>query len=314
VSARPVFLVVDSQGQLANQLFLFASLIASAEEHGATVVNLGFAQYANLFPTTARDVLCRYPTRGSLGLTHNRFRWWLQRGASRLVRSAEDGRLRRLTGPLVQILRSGLETTLDRSPAEKARMVCSLDQPEVAARLRERSVTVFRGPLFRNQPALWSHSERVRAYFRPPAECEERIARRMSAVRSQYDIVVGTHVRRRDYASFLDGRYYFSWEQYGQVMRQVAALFAHKQVAFWVCSDEPVPVGAFPGLAVVAGLGGVLEDLYSLARCDYLIGPPSTFSAWSSYYGEVPLHVVKNPADTPTLDGFVVSHSPPSPS
>jgi hypothetical protein len=36
--------------------------------------------------------------------------------------------------------------------------------------------------------------------------------------------------------------------------------------------------------------GSAVEDLYSLARCDYLLGPPSTFSLWASFYGNVPLH------------------------
>jgi hypothetical protein len=30
-------------------------------------------------------------------------------------------------------------------------------------------------------------------------------------------------------------------------------------------------------------------DLYSLARCDYVFGPPSTYSQWASFYGNKPL-------------------------
>jgi hypothetical protein len=29
--------------------------------------------------------------------------------------------------------------------------------------------------------------------------------------------------------------------------------------------------------------------MYVLAACDLILGPPSTFSIWASYYGQVPL-------------------------
>jgi hypothetical protein len=32
-----------------------------------------------------------------------------------------------------------------------------------------------------------------------------------------------------------------------------------------------------------------ITDMYVLAACDAILGPPSTFSIWASYYGRVPL-------------------------
>lgn len=305
-----IFLVVDTNNQLGNQLFVFGTLIACAEKHHATVVNLGFHDYAGLFPTTTRDALCRYPAHSSWGLTSGRLRQWLHRTGTRLAHSAEVGRLRRLANPLVQVMRSGHDTTIDKSNAERAQLVCYLDQPEQAARLRLRRVTIFRGPLFRDMPALWEHGDKVRAYFRPPPDIGARIAAALAALRAQCDVVIGTHIRRGDYAHFVGGRYFFSFEQYQQAMRHAAALFAGQRVGFWVCSNETLPEEAFAGLHVVRGLGGILEDLYALAQCDYLIGPPSTFSGWASYYGQVPLYFIKDPAHAPALGDFRVTGSP----
>lgn len=36
------------------------------------------------------------------------------------------------------------------------------------------------------------------------------------------------------------------------------------------------------------------EDLFSLSKADYIIGPPSTFSAWASLYGTVPLYFIES--------------------
>ena len=33
----------------------------------------------------------------------------------------------------------------------------------------------------------------------------------------------------------------------------------------------------------------MMIDLYGLAACDYIIGPPSTYSHWASFWGKGPL-------------------------
>ena len=35
-----------------------------------------------------------------------------------------------------------------------------------------------------------------------------------------------------------------------------------------------------------------ITDLYCMASCDGIIGPPSTFSQWASFYGKVPLSFI----------------------
>lgn len=51
----------------------------------------------------------------------------------------------------------------------------------------------------------------------------------------------------------------------------------------WVDSD--IPLLNFRG-------GSPARDLYSLSKCDYIIGPPSTFSRWASLVGHVPIHLI----------------------
>ncbi|MCS6783545.1 MAG: hypothetical protein NZ482_10320, partial [Gloeomargarita sp. SKYG98] len=65
------------------------------------------------------------------------------------------------------------------------------------------------------------------------------------------------------------------------------------------CSDENlIPQGHhFSGLPVHWGTGHIIEDLYGLAECDYLIATPSTYSGWASFYGQVPIYFL------PSKDG-----------
>ena len=51
---------------------------------------------------------------------------------------------------------------------------------------------------------------------------------------------------------------------------------------------------------------GAITDLYALSQCDYLLGPPSTFSQWASFYGNGKLCFVKNRHTVLHMDDFKV--------
>ena len=38
--------------------------------------------------------------------------------------------------------------------------------------------------------------------------------------------------------------------------------------------------------------GGAIDDLYGLSICDYIVGPPSTFSQFASFLGQKPLLIL----------------------
>jgi hypothetical protein len=49
-------------------------------------------------------------------------------------------------------------------------------------------------------------------------------------------------------------------------------------------------------------------DLYALARCDYIMGPPSTYTQWASFYGNQPLYHLRSGDDRVEREKFRVSH------
>ncbi len=62
--------------------------------------------------------------------------------------------------------------------------------------------------------------------------------------------------------------------------------------AFLIASDENVCHKDFSGMTIRQAPGHELEDLYCLAECDYIVGPPSTYSAWAAFYGKKPLYQI----------------------
>jgi hypothetical protein len=111
-------------------------------------------------------------------------------------------------------------------------------------------------------------------------------------MRSGKEVLVGVHVRRGDYAGFAGGDYFFELGEYREAMeRMVELIGGGKQVRFLVCGNESgvAEAGEWRGMEVVGGTGVAVEDLALLGRCDFLVGPPSTFSMWASFYGGVRL-------------------------
>ena len=307
---RRVFAVIDADNQLANRLFVFAALIGCAEDLHATVVNLGFAEYADLFPATASDALCRYPMHRTPRLARPGVRLAMRRVAHRLVRVSQVAWLRGLSGRAIRIVTSGYVTTHNRPREERDRLECDLNEPALRAQIRATPVTVFAGPLIRDGSATWRHRDAIRSFFRPTNECAQRVDELIAALRASADLVIGVHVRQGDYAEFEDGRYLYSVEQYAQVMTRLVSLHSERRVGFVVCSNEDLSLDAFGALPVTFGLGRIDDDLHTLARCDLLVGPPSTFTAWASFMGDVPLAFVNDPDASHTRDDFRVVMQP----
>jgi hypothetical protein len=53
-----------------------------------------------------------------------------------------------------------------------------------------------------------------------------------------------------------------------------------------------------------AGPKDPIEAMYSLAGCDWIIGPDSSFNRWSAFYGKVPRYEIQNPYAEFSLTDF----------
>ena len=178
----------------------------------------------------------------------------------------------------------------------------SFQTPEIA-RAEQAAILVLAGWRFRDVGALEMHGERVRQIFTPRESYRKIIAECVSPFKAQCDHLVGVHVRRGDYAHFRNGCYSYSDQVYSRVMREMVDQLPGK-TSFLLSSDEPIAQGVYQGFSVQPCVGQELADLYSLAQCDYILGPPSTYSAWASFYGKVPLFHIDTPDAVATLEAF----------
>lgn len=281
-------------GRLGNRLFLHAHLLAAAEEYGVELWNPAFAEYASLFPNTEKDLWCRYPVKAGLSVAPS---GWKRRLAVQSI--YWSGSLANRLGcdlPGIKVLRLGAEEH------------CDLGADEFATLVSERHV-LLQGWLFRSEHLLTKHAEKVRRYFEIDSETQSRVKSRMTTIRSQADIVVGVHIRHGDYATYLDGKYYYPASHYASMMRRIAEQLSPRRVSFLVCGNGELHERDFRGLTVSCKDHGLLEDLYSFAEVDFLVGPPSTFTGWASFYGNVPLYWLESEADLPDVSEVLLEES-----
>ena len=83
--------------------------------------------------------------------------------------------------------------------------------------------------------------------FRPKDEIMERAKGIMAQLRAEVDIVVGVHIRRGDYATWNDGRFFYELEEYHQFMLRVQKLYEGKRVGFFISSNEEFSLDIFEG-------------------------------------------------------------------
>lgn len=275
-----MIVIARNYGQLGNRLILYAHFIAAAREYGVSLVNPCFSEYAEHFPATASDLWCRFSDSGH-----------------RESGSPPAWQRRMLSKTVYLGTKSFSVMGLNHAPFRIIRLrgdeECDLGSDSFAAAVKGKRPLLVSGWLFRSQRLLEKHASVIRQHFQVREHHRQSIDRLMLGLRETSDVVVGVHIRHGDYATFMDGRYYYSLGQYASVMRRVVDQLSGRRVTFLVCSNAKLPADAFDGLNVVPGPGHMVEDMYALAETDFMVGPPSTYTGWASFYGETPLSVME---------------------
>ncbi len=145
--------------------------------------------------------------------------------------------------------------------------------------------------------------------FRPREEIMDQAAHMLAEIRKEADIVIGVHIRHGDYKTFRNGSYYYTLEEYHQFMLRLQQLYPQQRVSFFISSNESFSTDIFTGCQCYRFgkmPSGDILDLYTLSRCDYILGPWSTYSRWASFIGDVPLCFIKEKEQQFTLSDFSV--------
>lgn len=282
--------IADKAGGLGNRLLVFAHVAASAIEHGYKVSDPSLDEFTAFFPAFHGDIFTRVPARNGSRSTPGWLRslvYWVTFIAAGLV-----GRSAGLRNRLIRVL-----------PGERF----ELSSPDFVSLANARGLVFVQGWLLRDRASLVKHASDLRRVFTPTETITDRARSSVERSRHGGDLLIGVHVRQTDYRVHLGGRFFFDLARYRAEMTRATELFPDRKVTFLVCSDEAIEPSAFAGLEVTVGTGHFIEDLYSLAGCDRLLGPPSSYTLWASFYGEVPLYMIREDGGKMSIDAFAVA-------
>ena len=149
--------------------------------------------------------------------------------------------------------------------------------------------------------------------YTAPVKVKMREAEKNSPLTSQLSpLRLGVHIRRGDYAEWRDGQFFFSDEVYAAHINRFAEMHPDKTLHVYLSTNDPsVNEEHFqqlcPKVCIHHLQGSAPEDLFMLSECDYLIGPPSTFSMVAAMYRDIPLYRMDS-ADVQnmTAEGFLL--------
>jgi len=155
---------------------------------------------------------------------------------------------------------------------------------------------------------LHKYRDLIRKYFTPLVHHQTSVAALVSRAKQCCDVLIGLHIRQGDYAEHKNGIFFFTTKQYTELMKLVVDLFPSQKVGFLICSNASQESEYFTGFNYIFGNNHIIEDMYALAECDYIIGPPSTYTMWASFYGQKPLYMIRDLQKDFTLNHFVYSN------
>ena len=154
---------------------------------------------------------------------------------------------------------------------------------------------------------LTQTKKELQCIFRPKDAIMNKAEGLIEKMKQTSDIVVGVHIRRGDYATWNDGRFYYELADYHHFMLRVKDLYQGQHVSFFISSNEDFELDIFTNCnchRFGKEPSGAILDLYSLSVCDLIMGPVSSYSRWASFIGEVPLCFLETKDQKFTKDSF----------
>ena len=255
---------VTDKGRLANNMFQYGHVYAWGREHGRSTMSMRFAY--------------KYPDfRISHSRYHNVFVYVVAKLAAKLHLL-----------PVVDFTDGQTDAKMDYISSHKH--------------------ILLKGWWIRFPDLFMKYRSEIAACFDFLPKVHEQVAKSMQPS-SADTIKLGVHIRRGDYKTWCNGRFFFDDAQYIGLIQRVAHQLTGKQVDVYICTndfqlDQERYRQELSPVRVFFPQGSPAEDLCLLSKCDYLIGPPSSYTLIASMYHDTPLYWMSGDLKQVTLRSF----------
>jgi SAM-dependent methyltransferase len=152
------------------------------------------------------------------------------------------------------------------------------------------------GWMFRNPEGLKKYRKEIIEFLKAKNEIQQEIDNFITPVRKKYKKIIGIHYRQGDYKRWQNGKYYLKEAEINNNIQKFIKKFdiETNNTCFVVCSDNSVKLDSFSGLNIIKSkFTEDVYDLFLLSSTDKILGSNSTFGAFASYYGNIPMIVMQ---------------------
>lgn len=174
-------------------------------------------------------------------------------------------------------------------------------------KLFQNKHSLVTGWQLRDYDAFLRHKDELKELFGFNEKVKKQVGKNLPKKKEQI-LRLGLHIRRGDYIRWMGGNYYYTDEEYINVIQKVLKLFPGKNIELVIVSNDKALQQELYKKKIPAAIyfmsGNPGEDLYALSTADYLIGPPSTFSLVASLYNDSPLYWILDKNLPLTLESF----------
>ena len=319
IQKRRLIIFTHFAGRFANQLFIYAHLMAFLLEHpdDFDFINLSFSPYAYLLENTSEKPICIFPTHHT--------RWQSFRGLNYLLHLKLTKGSTRIKNNTIRMLYafanlSGVQSFLVGSDplsnvVGQKKDSLDLANPNDIGLFYQANTTFLAGWGIKSWELVENHQDKIREGMMF-ASIYTKIAQEfIQGLRNKYDVLIGVLIRQGDYRTWANGRYYFETEQYINWIKQAKEVFGvSRKVGFVVASDEEQDFYKFQDLNVyfatgsAVGKGHYIENMAELSLCDLVMTAPSTFSAWSAFLGDIPILPLVEPSQVISENDLLAHH------
>lgn len=121
-------------------------------------------------------------------------------------------------------------------------------------------------------------------------------------------INIGIHIRRGDYKQWQGGKYFFNEDVYTKAIDRLIELVGAPCKVLIFTNDANLNRHLYDAKYSHCYISSSDEktDHYLMSKCNYIIGPPSSFSMWASYIGNTKFYHLKSEKDNFKLEDFEI--------
>lgn len=279
-------------GELANQLWNHISIYAYCLEKNRECENYSFFEYGYFFniPPIKNKILYAIfftPFQNHVGRRdafRTRFFRTLYMAYVFLVHTIKQNQI------ISSINSTNTQFYLPPSPTQKRFIDAE----------KNNEVLYFDGWLFRNPEGIKKYRDQIIHYFSPRRSIHDKVESVITPLRKQFAYIIGVHIRQGDYTTFKGGHYSLKTSRVFGVLKEYLKENERQseETIFIVASNGDININDFPGLNIILAQGTAVEDLFTLAATDIIIGSDSSYGNLAAYFGNI-LHVVitKEPID-----------------